>query len=95
MPGNRIVYHPLVVKEDLPRLSATVRSRIRKALEAKLTTRPELYGIPLRGELHPHWKLRVGDYRVVFAIKGNEVRVKAIAHRRDVYDIAMGRAARG
>jgi mRNA-degrading endonuclease RelE of RelBE toxin-antitoxin system len=91
MPGNRIVYHPLVVEDDLPKLSGAVKQRIRRAIESKLTTHPERYGIPLRGELHPHWKLRVGDYRVVYDIKGSEVIVKVIAHRRKVYYIAAKR----
>ncbi|MBI5344466.1 MAG: type II toxin-antitoxin system RelE/ParE family toxin [Deltaproteobacteria bacterium] len=36
--------------------------------------------------LKGYWKLRVGDYRVVYKISGNEVLVLGIIHRRDVYE---------
>jgi mRNA interferase RelE/StbE len=41
----------------------------------------------LRKTLKGYWKLRVGDYRVVFKIKGNEIVVLAILHRKDVYNV--------
>ena len=83
MPGYSLVYHP--------RLATQAKARIRKSMELKLTSRPELYGLPLRGTLQRLWKLRVGDYRVVYSIVGSEVRVLVIAHRREVYELAKGR----
>jgi mRNA-degrading endonuclease RelE of RelBE toxin-antitoxin system len=47
---------------------------------------PAKYGKPLRGTLAGYWKLRVGDWRVVYAIYGKEVVVFAIKHRNRVYD---------
>jgi mRNA interferase RelE/StbE len=47
--------------------------------------------VPLRGTLKGYWKLRVGDYRVVFKVAGQEVWVLTILHRRDVHDaVAAG-----
>jgi len=83
-----ILYHPLVVKKDIPRLDKVIASRIRLAIESKLTARPELYGVPLRATLKKFWKLRVGDWRIVYEIKQREVRVLAIAHRSEVYGAA-------
>jgi len=40
----------------------------------------------LRRTLKGYWKLRVGDYRVVFKIANDEVWIYGIIHRRDVYD---------
>jgi len=34
----------------------------------------------------PGWRLRVGDYRVLFDLHGAVILVRRIAHRRDVYD---------
>lgn len=51
-------------------------------------TAPERYGAPLRGTLRGYWKLRVGDYRVVFRIHADEGVVLAIRHRRIVYGAA-------
>lgn len=90
-PGIEIVYHPLVVKNDIPKLGAAVSKRIRRAIETKLVLRPEIYGLPLRGSLKKYWKLRVGDYRVVYEIANDQVRILVIAHRKDVYNLAGSR----
>jgi len=50
-------------------------------------THPEVYGRPLRHTLRGYWKLRVGDYRVVFKIKGAEVHILAIVHRKETYRV--------
>ena len=87
-PGNKILYHQLVVKCDIPSLSAVISKRIKLSIEQRLVVKPELYGIPLRGTLKRYWKLRVGDWRVVYSIKNKIVYILVIAHRREVYDIA-------
>lgn len=56
------------------------------ALAVRLRGTPEKHGQPLRGTLRGYWKLRVGDYRVVFKIVADEVWVLAILHRRQVYE---------
>ena len=42
----------------------------------------------LRGGEHGRWRVRVGDYRIVYAIEDNQllVLVLRVAHRREVYD---------
>ncbi len=80
------VYHPDVRSEDIPRINRDLRNRIARAIESRLTTEPERYGEPLRGTLKGYWKLRVGDYRVVFKVVRNEVWILAIIHRREVYE---------
>lgn len=89
--GFEVVYHPAVLGEDLPGLPANLRQRLERAIRARLTTSPQQYGAPLRGSLQGHWKLRVGDYRVVFRIVGAEVYVLKIGHRRTVYARLLGR----
>jgi mRNA interferase RelE/StbE len=93
MPGSKVRYVSQVIENGIPKLGASVRLRIRKAIVARLTTYPELYGSPLHGTLHPLWKLRIGDYRVLYDIRGSEVWIVAIAHRKEIYDIAMQRRA--
>ncbi|MCI0533118.1 type II toxin-antitoxin system RelE/ParE family toxin, partial [bacterium] len=80
-----------VVQEDIPRLEASVRGHVKEAIEARLMTAPDLYGKPLRRSLQGYRKLRVGDYRVVFSIEGNTVKILVIAHRSRVYDKAEKR----
>lgn len=78
-------YHPKVTSEDLPKIPAQARRRIATAIETRLAVSPQRYGIPLRGPLREYWKLRVGDYRVVYAITSKVVLIIAIIHRKDVY----------
>lgn len=99
MPGPekpfRIYYHPAVRKEDIPALPKAARDQIRRAIEDRLTKAPHEYGQPLRKTLKGYWKLRVGDYRVIFRIEGAEVIVLAIKHRKDVYGEVEGRKGKG
>jgi len=92
--GWEVTYHPKVA-EDLEAIPANVAGRIRKAIEDRLMTEPDKYGERLRKDLAGAWKLRVGDYRVVFDLDpdGERVTVLLIAHRRRVYRNARGRRA--
>lgn len=87
-------YHTLVVKIDIPNLDREAQRRIKVAIERKLTTNPDLYGLPLRTPLHHLWKLRVGDYRVIYIITKNTVKIVAIGHRKNVYRMMEKREAR-
>jgi mRNA interferase RelE/StbE len=83
-------YHPEVKEIDLPRINVKMRERIRRAIESRLMTAPQEYALPLRKNLGGFWKLRVGDYRVVFKVEGEMVYILAIRHRRSVYDDVTG-----
>lgn len=87
-----ISYHPKVLSHDLVKISKTDLKALRNAIERKLTTRPEMYGAHLRGELASYWKIRVGDYRIVYQISGKSIYVLVIANRKDVYTQAGNRA---
>jgi len=82
----KLQYHPDVKAIDIPLLDARFRARIKNAIESRLTTAPHLYGEPLRKTLRGYWKLRVGDFRVVFKIVGEEVWILGIIHRKKVYE---------
>ncbi|MHB8481668.1 MAG: type II toxin-antitoxin system RelE family toxin [Nitrospiria bacterium] len=84
-------YHPDVKKHDLPLINKKLRERIKKAIEERLLVSPEQYGEPLRKTLKRYWKMRVGDYRVVFKITGQEILILGICHRKEVYQIVEGR----
>ena len=84
-------YHPEVNEVDLPRINVKMRKRIRRAIESRLMSAPQEYGLPLRKTLGGYWKLRVGDYRVVFKIEGDVVYVLTIRHRKKIYEEVPGR----
>jgi len=79
-----LLYHD-EVKTDTAKLDEKMKERIKTAVETRLTTAPHLYGEPLRKNLKRYWKLRVGDYRVVFKIVKKEVWIFGIIHRKEVY----------
>jgi len=80
-----IKYHPDVVKVDIPLIDLRTKNRIKKAIETRFITAPHQYGEPLRKTLKGYWKLRVGDYRVVFKIVESAVWILGIIHRKNVY----------
>ena len=84
-------YHPAVRAEDLPKISSEARRRISRLIETRLGADPARFGAPLSGSLRGYWKLRVGDYRVVFRVVGKDVWILVVLHRRDVYDRASRR----
>lgn len=88
---SRILYHPRVVSDDIPSLPDRVKMRVKKAIECRLSTYPDLYGKPLRRSLHGFRKLRIGDWRIVYGIEGQEVKIFIIAHRAKVYQTIFER----
>jgi mRNA interferase RelE/StbE len=86
-----ILYHERVVSRDIPALAPEWKDRIKRAIAERLTSEPALYGKPLRRSLKGYWKLRVSDYRVIFRIEKNTVKILVIQHRSVVYDQAERR----
>ncbi|MFH1981117.1 MAG: type II toxin-antitoxin system RelE/ParE family toxin [Pseudomonadota bacterium] len=82
-----VLYHLDVKRRDIPKLSADVRQRIRKAIENRLMIAPQEYGEPLRKNLKGYWKLRVGDYRIVFQVADDEILILGICHRKEIYPL--------
>lgn len=81
----KIVYHSKVDKQDIPLLPDTIKMRVKRAIDERLISYPDLYGKPLRKGLHGFRKLRIGDWRIVYRIHTKEVRILIIAHRAKVY----------
>lgn len=83
----RLRYSSSAIDEDIPRLGATAKVRVRKAIESKLATDPMRFGKPLRHSLHYLRSLRAGDTRVLYRVDPGEqlVSIAAIGHRRDIY----------
>jgi mRNA interferase RelE/StbE len=85
MASFTLCYHSDVRTEDLLLIDSKTKARIRKAIEERLQAAPHEYGVPLRKNLKGYWKLRVGDYRVVFKMINSEVWILGIRHRKSVY----------
>jgi mRNA interferase RelE/StbE len=61
------------------------KSMIKRAIEDRLITQPEIYGKRLQRTLKGYWKLRVREFQVAFKIIENELRILGIIHRNRVY----------
>jgi len=72
------------VEKDLSRLGRSEARRILNKIEKELSARADNYPL-LKGEFAGLRKLRVGDYRVIFAILEQEVLILRVGHRRDIY----------
>ena len=79
-----VLLHPKAVKE-LSKLEPQIGSRIRERLR-DLENNPEVAGKVLKPSRF--WRLRIGDYRVIYEIDKAEKRVIVlfIGHRKRVYD---------
>jgi mRNA interferase RelE/StbE len=73
------------VGRDLAGLGKAEARRILDKIEKELPARADSYPV-LKGQFSGLRKLRVGDYRVIFAILGTQVQVLRIGHRREVYE---------
>ncbi|MCY3879708.1 MAG: type II toxin-antitoxin system RelE/ParE family toxin [Rhodobacteraceae bacterium] len=71
--------------KELRRVVKPDRTRIVSAID-RLAETPHL-GAALKGDLRGLRRLRVGDYRVVYEVRDEElvVLVVRVAHRRDAY----------
>lgn len=73
-------------RRELEGLEPTVARRIISQVEA-LTTDPRPHGcVKLQGAADL-WRIRIGDYRVVYSIDDNArlVDIRVVRHRSDVY----------
>lgn len=72
--------------EQLDRLAQPIHGRIHRLLE-RLRRWPAVSGAkPLSGDLAGCYRLRTGDYRLRFRVKGDAVLVAKIGHRSDFYE---------
>ncbi len=74
------------VEKDLARLSSRIHDHVIAAIQA-LATNPRPPGCRKLTGSKSDWRIRIGDYRVVYEITDEirVVRVNRVRHRREVY----------
>jgi len=72
------------VHRDLKKLSKAEARRVLDQIEEELSKKADSYPV-LKGQFAGLRKYRVGDYRVIYAILGDDVLILRIGHRRDIY----------
>ena len=81
-----VLFHPEAAKE-IESFPPALNERLKTAISNRLMTKPEVFGKPLRATLKGYWKLRVGDYRIVYAFQGSELIIYAVRHRKEIYRV--------
>jgi mRNA interferase RelE/StbE len=79
----KITYKKSVIR-DLKKINKADLKKLISKTEKELSTKPES-SPALKGEFAGLRKLRVGNYRVIYAILDKEVLILRIGHRKEVY----------
>lgn len=75
------------VEKDVERLDKTIAQRILQKIKWLSENFEAIVPEPLKGKWKGKFKLRVGDYRVVYNANNDAglIMIHLIGHRRDVY----------
>jgi mRNA interferase RelE/StbE len=73
------------VSRDLKLLDKNIAKRILKDLDGTLTADPDA-GILLSGQFKGLFKLRIGEYRIIYSKTVNGVLILRVGHRGTVYN---------
>ena len=79
----RLVYTQRAIK-DIQKLSPAIRKRIGKTL-LRYEEDPLRYANKITDPRLGEYRFRIGDYRVIFDLKGNEIVILRAGHRSDIY----------
>ncbi|MBI5328360.1 MAG: type II toxin-antitoxin system RelE/ParE family toxin [Deltaproteobacteria bacterium] len=71
--------------DDLQRLDKPVGRRILNKITWLSQHFNNITPEPLSGELSGAFKLRVGDWRVIYTVEKEVIVIQAIGHRREIY----------
>jgi len=70
--------------KDLKKLDNHIQERLKREI-LKLKFFPNVSNIKKLVNFEPAYRLRVGDYRILFDIENNEIIIGRILHRKDSY----------
>ena len=79
----KLVYTKNAFK-DIKKLDPVVKKRIKKKVEF-YSRKPVIYGKRLLKRFLGCYNWRIGNYRIIFDIKGKNIIILRIGHRKEVY----------
>lgn len=71
--------------QSLENLDTLVRERVLSKVSWLEENFENILPEKLRGELKNSYKLRIGDYRIVYSTLGDLITIEDVGHRRDIY----------
>jgi len=72
---------------DLERLDKQVARRVLRKLDWFSKNFARVVPEPLVGEFKGTYKLRVGDWRVIYTVEGTTITIQWIGHRGEIYKL--------
>jgi mRNA interferase RelE/StbE len=83
---NYVITFARSAEKELAALPVTVVLRVRAAIDG-LVVNPRPSGCKKLRNARNRWRVRVGDYRIVYSVDDNQrlVDIEAVRHRRFVY----------
>jgi mRNA interferase RelE/StbE len=88
MPTNFKILYTNKAYKEVKKLDPDAQHQIIEAVEdLQRNPRPQ-NSKRLSGELSDYWRLRTGDYRVIYQIKDQQLKIVVVraGHRKDIYD---------
>jgi mRNA interferase RelE/StbE len=71
-------------ERDIEKLEPNVKDRIGKAL-LRYSEEPLKFAEKLSDPILGEYRFRIGDYRVIIDLQGNEIILLRVGHRREIY----------
>lgn len=85
MPGYKLLYKSTAVK-SIQKLTPQIKKRLKVKLEFFASQEdPLLFAKALTKPADAQYRFRVGNYRVLFDIEGDNIVILLVQHRKDVY----------
>ncbi len=81
--SHELVYTRRAIK-DIQRLDPEVKDRIGKTL-LRYQEDPRSHAERLTDPTLGGFRFRIGDYRVIFDLEGDEIIILRVGHRREIY----------
>jgi mRNA interferase RelE/StbE len=81
--GYKLLYTKSAVK-DIQKLDAVARKRLKSKLEA-YAKNPLVYAKKLTDFSLGTYRWRIGNYRIIFDIDGENIVILRVRHRREIY----------
>lgn len=71
--------------QNLDALDSLIRARMLSKVSWLKENFADITPEPLRRELKGLYKLRIGDYRIAYSVRGDVIAIEMVGHRRDIY----------
>ena len=85
MPKYKLLYKKPAVK-SIHKLTPQIKKRLKDKLEFFIDQDdPLAFAKPLTKPADAQYRFRIGNYRVLFDIKGNNIIILLVQHRKDIY----------